>query len=118
MINLKRIKESDLKQIYKIEYQEEFPFWAEMNAPYFDEYRQVDFETFLKDNSKFYLWESNLLGIFIDDEIIGTVSAYWESEVTRWLEVGILIFSSDHHHKGYGSQALAKWIEISLILIN
>ncbi|MGQ0549419.1 MAG: GNAT family N-acetyltransferase [Armatimonadota bacterium] len=42
---------------------------------------------------------------------IGSVSRYWVDERTQWLEVGIALYESRHWNKGYGSEALALWID-------
>ncbi len=41
---------------------------------------------------------------------IGTVSRYWADERTRWLEVGVGIYSSRHWGRGHGTEALALWV--------
>lgn len=112
MITLKAISEQDLNHIYKIGFTEEMPYWAQMNAPYFDEYKKVDLSTFLLDNKNFYLREEGILGIYLDDIIIGIVSSHWESKVTRWLEIGIVIYDESQHGMGYGQSALEQWIDI------
>jgi RimJ/RimL family protein N-acetyltransferase len=42
---------------------------------------------------------------------IGTVTRYWADERTRWLEVGIGIYRGRHWGRGYGSEALARWVD-------
>lgn len=110
MIKLRKINESDLEHIYQIGFTEEMPFWASMNAPYFDEYKKQSYDDFLDNNRKFLLREDGLLGIDLDGNIIGIVSSYWESKVTRWLELGIIIYDASYLQKGYGKQALSEWI--------
>ena len=85
------------------------PFWASMNAPYFDEYRKLSFDEFMESESKYYLRDS-CYGILYDGKIIGSVSYYWENKVTRWLEIGIVIFEPKYHGQGIGKEALSKWI--------
>jgi len=43
------------------------------------------------------------------DELIGTVSWYWESEETNWLCIGIVIFDPTHWGHGFGYEALGLW---------
>lgn len=45
------------------------------------------------------------------NELIGTVSWYWKSEETLWLEIGIVIFNENYWSKGIGYKALSKWID-------
>ncbi|MCC4798419.1 GNAT family N-acetyltransferase [Enterovibrio norvegicus] len=43
-------------------------------------------------------------------EAIGYLSCYWEDQSTRWLEVGITLFTSQHWGKQLGRKALTLWI--------
>lgn len=108
-IELRPIKTEYLKDIHQQGYTEETPFWASMNAPYFDEYRKLSFDEFMESESKYYLRDS-CLGILYDGKIIGTVSYHWENKITRWLEIGIVIFEPKYHDQGIGKEALSKWI--------
>ncbi|QXJ40493.1 hypothetical protein BV455_03867 [Parageobacillus caldoxylosilyticus] len=38
-------------------------------------------------------------------QIIGMVSYYWEDKCTRWLEMGIVIYSPEHWNGGLGTEA-------------
>jgi RimJ/RimL family protein N-acetyltransferase len=38
------------------------------------------------------------------------VSRYWVDERTRWLEVGVGIYTARYWGKGYGTEALALWV--------
>jgi RimJ/RimL family protein N-acetyltransferase len=42
---------------------------------------------------------------------VGTVSCYWVDARTEWMEVGIAIYESRHWNRGYGSEALALWVD-------
>ncbi|MDR7511891.1 MAG: GNAT family N-acetyltransferase [Armatimonadota bacterium] len=42
---------------------------------------------------------------------IGTVTRYWADERAGWLEVGIGIYDARHWGKGYGTEALAMWVD-------
>ncbi len=42
---------------------------------------------------------------------IGSVSRYWVDERTQWMEVGIGLYEARHWSRGYGSEALALWID-------
>jgi RimJ/RimL family protein N-acetyltransferase len=42
---------------------------------------------------------------------IGTVSRYWVDERTQWMEVGIGIFEPRRWSKGYGTEAMALWVD-------
>lgn len=45
------------------------------------------------------------------DQLIGTVSSYWESIETHWLCAGIILFDESRWGKGLGVQALTLWID-------
>ncbi len=42
---------------------------------------------------------------------VGSVSRYWVDERTEWLDVGIGIYESRHWGRGYGTEALALWVD-------
>ncbi len=111
MIRLKKIQKSDLIVIYNLGFTQEFPFWASMNAPYFNEYKQVTYEAFLKEYRSFFIRDEFILGIYKDESIIGSVSAYWENKDTLWMSLGIAIYDDQMYGKGYGKKALSLWID-------
>ena len=112
MITLKKIKEKHLKDLYNIIYSSENPEWSKYNAPYFNEYKYIDLESFLLKNHHEFFLSEYALGIFFNDKPIGIVTYYWESLATRWLEIGIVIYDQNIWAKGIGYTALYKWIEI------
>ena len=50
MIELRHIKKENLKELYNIIYTSENPEWSKYNAPYFNEYKFLDFDVFLLTN--------------------------------------------------------------------
>lgn len=42
---------------------------------------------------------------------IGTVTRYWADERTAWLEVGVGIYTARYWGKGFGTEALALWVD-------
>jgi len=44
------------------------------------------------------------------DELIGIVTWYWRSEITNWMEIGIVIMNEQYWGKGIGYVALKEWI--------
>jgi RimJ/RimL family protein N-acetyltransferase len=42
---------------------------------------------------------------------VGTVTRYWVDERTDWLEVGVGIYEARSWGKGYGTEALALWVD-------
>lgn len=59
-------------------------------------------------------WESPRKKLVIADkttnEIMGTVSWYWQSEATNWKSIGIIIYDEKNWSKGIGLDALKLWI--------
>ncbi|HEY4537182.1 MAG TPA: GNAT family protein [Erysipelothrix sp.] len=81
------------------------------DGPYFDDdYKKYDtYDAFFNEEAKFFL-KDNKRCILYNNEPVGMVSMYWENEKTRWLNIGITIFSDAHWGKGIGRQALELWI--------
>lgn len=44
-----------------------------------------------------------------DDELIGQVSWYWESEATDWRRMGMVLYDPARWNRGFGTQALRLW---------
>ena len=111
MVKLKNIQKADLKRLYDIEYSSKRPKWKEYDAPYFDDFEFKTYDEFISSKEiEFFLGE-RVKGIYFDDILVGIVSKYWESEKTRWLEIGIAIFDENYWNKGIGSKALSLWID-------
>ena len=111
MIELKPFNKQDLKIIWAIGFKEDYPEWSKWNSPYFDEYRSYQtFEEFKQSKVFDYLMSDTCRGIYIDSKPIGMVSRYWENKMTRWLEIGIIIYQSNGWSKGIGSMALTQWV--------
>lgn len=112
MITLKKIEEKHLIDLYNVIYSSENPEWSKYNAPYFNEFKFIDLETFLLKNQHEYYLSERVLGIFFNNKPIGIVTYYWENFATRWLEIGIIIYDNCIWSKGIGFIALSKWIKI------
>ena len=107
-VTVKKIDKTDFEHLYSIIYQGESPKWKKWNGPYFDDYKFIDYETFLKTEIDFFK-SDDVNGIYIDEILVGTVSRYWQDRKTRWLEVGIVIYDSNYWYSGYGSKVLKIW---------
>ena len=112
MITLKKIEKKHLTDLYNVIYSSETPEWSKYNAPYFNDFKLIDLDTFLlKNHHEFYL-SDRVLGIFLNNKPIGIVTYYWECFATRWLEIGIVIYEQYTWSKGIGYTALNEWIKI------
>ena len=107
-VTVKKIDKTDFEHLYSIIYQGESPKWKKWNGPYFDDYKFINYETFLKTEIDFFK-SDDVNGIYIDKILVGTASRYWQDRKTRWLEVGIVIYDSNYWYGGYGSEALKIW---------
>ena len=82
MITLKKIKEKHLKDLYKIIYSSENPEWSKYNAPYFNEYKYIDLDTFLLKKHHEYFLSERVLGIFLNEKPrLYTKSGAWKNSI-------------------------------------
>ena len=84
--------------------------WKEYDGPYFP-FTSPPYEKFIESQFWKRLCEgTNARLIEYQGKVVGIVTFYWESEATRWLEIGIVIYSPDDWSKGIGRKALTPWI--------
>lgn len=101
-ITLKRMVQSDMERLWELSSKDAYYEYAQYNAPYFNEFRQRTYPEFIEESSSFYLSNPRVQGIYYHGRLIGSVSYYWESEVTRWLEMGIVLYDPLYWSKGIG----------------
>ena len=109
---LRPLKEGDIPVLYRYIYGKEHTGWKMYDAPYYP-LEPMTFEEFSAGMKK-HMQERELPGRMIIEhrgEVIGTVNYYWEDESTRWLEAGIVIYPSRYWNRGWGTEALALWID-------
>ena len=70
MITLKKIEEKHLSDLYNMIYSSEEPEWSKYNAPYFNEYKFINLETFLLKNHHEYFLSERVLGIFLNQSAL------------------------------------------------
>lgn len=112
MIEFKKILPDNLTELYNIIYSSKEPEWTKFNAPYFNEFKFLDLDTFLLKNHNEFFLSDRVLGIFVNNNLVGIVTKHWESFITRWLEVGIVIYNEEYWSKGIGEKALKEWFDI------
>lgn len=83
--------------------------WKKLDAPF------CAFEYQSKWHFYFNLYQSLKKGdvarvIEVKGEVVGYLTCYWENKETRWLDVGITIFSSKYWGNAIGQRALRLWI--------
>lgn len=111
-VALRKITNDDLVELYQLIYGEHNPEWKKWDAPYFPlEYKR--FDVFHEEIIKQIDSEKPCPRMIIqsNNQIIGTVSYYWEHKASHWLEIGIVIFRPEFWNGGYGTEALQLWIE-------
>ncbi|MEM8857263.1 MAG: GNAT family protein [Chloroflexota bacterium] len=98
---------SDKEPLFKLITDDEE--WTTFNGPYFP-YTTPTMENF---SERFFvrLSEGDLARVIdLDGNPVGTVTYHWESEATRWLEIGIVIYAKGQWSKGIGRKALTAWV--------
>ncbi|WP_059104826.1 GNAT family N-acetyltransferase [Shouchella shacheensis] len=106
---VKPFTDDNVPALWKLLYGEEEPEWKKWDAPYF-RHEHIPYKVF-KETSGNWVGREDRHGLFVDGMLIGFVSYYWESEATRWLEVGIIIFDPTYWSGGFGSSAMNEWID-------
>ena len=113
-IKLRKLKINDLESYLHLNNPErEF---HKYNGPYFGKPTLEELKEEVENyRSKFLKGEKDVkLGkVIVDssnDELIGSVSSYWKSKETLWMEMGIIIFNDNYWGKGIGYEALKMWI--------
>jgi RimJ/RimL family protein N-acetyltransferase len=91
--------------------------WQELDGPYYQS-KEDQSEAIIKDlTSKIQHadFPAPRMRLVIADkntnQLIGTVSSYWESIETNWLCIGISIYDPNHWGKGIGFAAMTLWID-------
>lgn len=107
-LRIRPVTERDLPRLWELSAKEEAPEWKKWDAPYY-EHTAMSFEKYAanKDN---LVHRGDFWAIEVNGELIGTVSYYWEHKPSYWLEMGIVIYNPDYWSGGYGTRALALWI--------
>ena len=90
--------------------------WMELDAPYYTRSTTKEIENYLKKigkNVKNKDWQTPRTRLVIADintnELIGTVSWYWQSKPTNWVSIGIALYNENTWGKGLGYDALQLW---------
>ncbi|MGZ5279611.1 MAG: GNAT family N-acetyltransferase [Pseudobdellovibrionaceae bacterium] len=91
--------------------------WKKFDAPYY----QSDDQDFLK---SFEAWKAKVeardfptprgrlvIASLENNQLVGTLNAYWISKETNWLAAGIVLFDPKSWSGGIGTEALSLWID-------
>ena len=91
--------------------------WMQYDGPYYPKVSPEHLDLFIEKISDWIEkgnWSSPRRRLVIsnnsNDEMLGTVSWYWQSQETNWISMGINIFDDKNWSKGIGFEALKLWI--------
>jgi len=110
-IVLRSIEQRDLSILFQRFFADEYATWRHRDGVK-DSSTKITFDGYMErmhhlDSQGSERW----LLIEVGEKIAGTVLYDWESRLTQTIEVGIAIFEPENWGKGYGTNALALWID-------
>lgn len=108
-LHIRPIKLEDLNSIWQMAFKDSNPEWKLWDAPYFP-HHAMSYDDFLLQKDD-WINVPNRWAVIYNNEVIGTVSYYWEHEPSKWLEMGISIYQSDNWSKGIGTNVMRMWID-------
>ncbi|MGB0929993.1 MAG: GNAT family N-acetyltransferase [Chitinophagales bacterium] len=90
--------------------------WKNWDGPYYPLTSLENLEKELKDRRRKILQQSFpqprkrlVIAAKNTNQLLGTVSWYWQSQETNWLSNGIVLFDTQNRSKGMGFEALGLW---------
>lgn len=102
-IELRPIKQTDLQKLWEIGFKENDASWKRWDGPYFQK-NTFTKAIFMAEKELEWVDNPNRFIIMCDDEIIGTISAYWvDPELQKWLEFGLCIYTDKYWGRGVGA---------------
>lgn len=111
-LQLKELKQDELIDFWNLAFSNPNAEWTKWNGPYFHD-KSPEKQAFINlelDNT--YLQNPLRKIIWVDNQMIGMVSAYYEDEpLNQWLDVGIVVYKQDKWQRGIGKSALKQWID-------
>lgn len=110
-VQIREIFLDDLASLWEVAYRNPNAEWTKWNGPYFKDVLPTRREFLEKVGPTDFVHNQFKNIIIVDKQIVGIVSAYYEDgELKRWLDVGIVIYSTENWQKGIGKKALKLWI--------
>ncbi len=92
--------------------------WMDFDAPYFQkptaetvQKRILELKQKIENHNLSSPRERLVIATLKNDQLIGTVNWYWQSQETHWKSIGIAIYNEEYWSKGIGKEALELWIE-------
>ncbi|MDN2453097.1 GNAT family protein [Lactobacillus sp. UCMA15818] len=110
-IEIREFLLEDLESFWGVAYSNPDAEWTKWNGPYFKGKLPKKNEFIKKIGPADFVNNEFKNVIIVDEQIVGMVSAYYEDgKLERWLDVGIVIYSTEKWQKGIGKVALKLWI--------
>ncbi|GEP73715.1 GNAT family N-acetyltransferase [Lentilactobacillus rapi] len=110
-IKIRPLQSNELKSFWQLAFSNPHAEWTKWNGPYFHDRLPSQAEFITTIGPEKWLHNEFHWVITFNDEIVGSVSAYFEDgRLKRWLEVGIVIYRDDLWGKHIGQVALQLWI--------
>ncbi|GAF13072.1 acetyltransferase, GNAT family [Bacillus sp. JCM 19046] len=106
-LTIRPVKEKDLPRLWELIFKEENPEWKQWDAPYFPHHTKT-LAAFLAKKEQ-WIDDDHCWLIEVND-VVGTVSCYYEDAQKRWLEMGIGFYEGKSWGKGLGTRALILWM--------
>lgn len=107
-VTIRPVVEQEISRLWELSAKEKTPEWKKWDAPYFP-YEPKTLEQFLEKKDQ-YTNQEDYWGIYVQEELVGSLCYYWEHEASLWLEMGIVIYDPTYWGKGIGTIALSQWI--------
>ncbi len=106
-MTLRVARPEDLSLLWELIYS--IPDWKMLDAPFYP-LEPISIKAFEHGMFQRFLAGEDAMLIEVSGNILGAVTSYWEDKSTRWLEVGITLYSSLSWSKHIGRRALKLWI--------
>lgn len=110
-ITLKSLTTDELVTFWQLAFSNPNAEWTKWNGPYFNDQLPSQ-STFINTiGPEQYVHNPFREVIYVDQRMVGLVTAHYaDYPLSRWLEVGIVIYQTDNWQLGIGQQALRNWI--------
>lgn len=108
-VTIRPIVESDLETIWQMTDKEEHYWWQDWDGPYFPKSQPLSLDEFKERYRTSYLNPDHKHLILDNGHPAGFLTAYYEDDKTRWLEMGIILFEEHKTSQGIGSKAIKLW---------
>ncbi|WP_397469501.1 GNAT family N-acetyltransferase [Psychrobacillus sp.] len=107
-VTIRPVVEEEIKRLWELSAKDDVPEWKKWDAPY-DPYEAQTLEVFLEKKDQF-INQEDYWGIYVENELVGSLCYYWEHEASLWLEMGIIIYDPKHWSSGIGTEAIRMWV--------